>query len=138
MGQILIEGARETLLPLAEADGDRLWIPLDELEQATGWTAKPEGMCREEVCVPMRAADWLDGPGQRLDYAAFAAHLGQALARDRARGAWSLGPPAGRGLAEGSAPVSAPDVHLPDVDGQTHTLSEFRGKKVLLYCWASW
>ena len=32
----------------------------------------------------------------------------------------------------------APDFKLPDVDGKLHSLSEFRGKKVLLITWASW
>jgi peroxiredoxin len=32
----------------------------------------------------------------------------------------------------------APDVRLPDLDGNAHALSDYRGKKVLLYCWSSW
>ena len=123
----------------ASADRDRLWIPLDELERSTGWTAKPEGLCRDEVCVPVpaaRKAEWFDA--ERLDFAAFAAHLGHAIARDEDRGIWSFGPPADRGAASGAGPVMAPDVRLPDLDGALHSLSDYRGKKVLLYCWSSW
>jgi cytochrome oxidase Cu insertion factor (SCO1/SenC/PrrC family) len=36
------------------------------------------------------------------------------------------------------ASLEAPDFTLPDVDGRPHTLSGFRGKKVLLVAWASW
>ena len=32
----------------------------------------------------------------------------------------------------------APDFALPDLAGELHTLSEHRGKKVLLATWASW
>jgi hypothetical protein len=153
MTQTVLYGARETELAHAAADHDRLWIPLDELERSTGWTVKPEGICQGEICVPMPAArktDWLDGPdghdgpdgpdreGRRLDFAAFAAHLGHAVARDGERGVWSFGPPADRGASSASGPVAAPDVQLPDLDGKLHSLSDYRGKKVLLYCWASW
>ena len=140
MGQTILYGALETEASGATAERDRLWIPLDELEGSTGWTAKPEGLCRGEVCVPVpaaRKADWLDDAG-RLDFAAFAAHLGHAVARDDERGVWAFGPPADRGAVSGSGPVAAPDFRLPDLDGQLHALSEYRGKKVLLYCWASW
>jgi PAS domain-containing protein len=67
-----------------------------------------------------------------------AAHLGHALARDEEHGVWAFGPPAARGAAAGAGPVAAPDFRLPDLDGRMHALSEQRGKKVLLYCWASW
>jgi hypothetical protein len=164
MPQTILYGALETELAGASADRDRLWIPLDELERSTGWTAKPEGLCRDEVCVPVpaaRQAEWFErsemGGGDpdgsaggaggkaprgidagRLDFAAFAAHLGHAIARDEDRGIWSFGPPADRGAASGGGPVMAPDVRLPDLDGALHSLSDYRGKKVLLYCWSSW
>jgi hypothetical protein len=140
MPQTLLLGALETELAGASADRDRLWIPLDELERSTGWTAKPEGLCRGDTCVPVpaaRRADWLDDAG-RIDFAAFAGHLGHAIARDEDRGIWSFGPPADRGAADGAGPVIAPDVRLPDLDGALHSLSDHRGKKVLLYCWSSW
>ena len=33
---------------------------------------------------------------------------------------------------------TAPDFSLPDVYGARRSWSEFRGKRVLLYMWASW
>ena len=141
MAQTVLYGALETELAGAAADHDRLWIPLDDLERSTGWTAKPEGLCRGEVCVPVPAArqtDWIDGAARRLDFAAFAAHLGHAVARDAERGIWAFGPPADRGTSSASGPVAAPDFRLPDLDENLHSLSDYRGKKVLLYCWSSW
>lgn len=35
-------------------------------------------------------------------------------------------------------PLAAPDFELPDLDGQTHSLSSFRGRPVLLNFWATW
>ncbi len=32
----------------------------------------------------------------------------------------------------------APDFSLPDLDGQTWTLSQFRGQPVMLFMWATW
>ena len=34
--------------------------------------------------------------------------------------------------------LQAPDFSLPDRTGRRHSLSEHRGKKVLLVSWASW
>jgi hypothetical protein len=53
---------------------------------------------------------------------------------------WAFGPAADRGTTPGAGagPVIAPDFQLPDLDGATHSLSDHRGKKVLLYCWSSW
>lgn len=141
MAQTVLYGARENELGGAEAAGDRLWIPLDDLERATGWTAKPEGLCRGERCVPIpagRDSDWLDGDHRRLDVAAFAAHLGHTVAHDVEHAVWSFGPPVDRGVAGASGPVACPDLRLPDLDGNLHALSDYRGRKVLLYCWASW
>ena len=36
------------------------------------------------------------------------------------------------------ASLQAPDFSLPDLDGRVHSLSEHRGKKVLLVAYASW
>jgi len=139
MSQTVLYGALESEVGGAVADRDRLWIPLGELDAATGWTAKPQGLCRGEVCVPVpaaRQADWFDGG--RLDFAAFAGHIGHAVARDEAHGVWAFGPAADRGAASGAGLVIAPDFRLRDLDGAQHALSDYRGKKVLLYCWSSW
>jgi AhpC/TSA family protein len=141
MAQTIIYGDREAEIAGATAEGNRLWIPLAELAGATGWEVKAEGICQDDVCVPVppgRRGEWLDDAGRRLDFASFAQHLGHALARSESRGGWSFGPAAGRTAAEGSGPVVAPDFRLPDLDGALHSLSDYRGKKVLLYCWASW
>ena len=37
----------------ARVEGERLWLDAAALEDATGWALKPEGLCRDEACVPL-------------------------------------------------------------------------------------
>jgi len=101
-------------------------------ETATGWAAKPEGMCKGEVCVPVPGAIGADG---MLELTAVADRLGMALVADDRAGVWALGPESG-GRALTTARV--PDIELPDVDGNPFNLSAMHGRKVLLVAWASW
>src|ERR1043165_7300883 len=126
MAQTVLYGALETELAGAAADRDRLWISLDDLERATGWMAKPQGLCQGERCGPVPAArkvEWLGeaGGGGRVDFAAFAPDLGPTVARDEGRGGGAFGPSADRGGSTASAasgPVAAPDFRLPDLHGR--------------------
>lgn len=106
----------------------------DELTRRTGWAIKPEGACLGEVCVPLPAGvRRTDGT---LDAVALATRLGAPLLHDEQNGLWALGPAtvSGRSLAT----AHAPEVELPDVDGDPFRLSSLRGRKVLLVAWASW
>lgn len=47
-------------------------------------------------------------------------------------------PPLGHRMNPMSRPVVAPEFTLPDMDGEEHALSEFRGKVVMLNFWATW
>lgn len=116
-------------LTFAATDG--LWLSEDDAERATGWTLKPEGMCRDDVCVPMALRDG------RVDVAAFWSKLGRPVVRDRAGETWVLG--AGAEQRNGAlGGLAAPDFTLPDLSGALHTLSSLRGQKVFLCTWASW
>jgi hypothetical protein len=63
--------------------------------------------------------------------------MGQPVAASPERSVWSIGP-AAEDLADRLLSLDAPDFTLPDLDGRTHTLSSFRGRKVFLLAWASW
>lgn len=104
----------------------------ESFETATGWAAKPEGMCKGDVCVPAPGAI---GPDGRLDVTDVAGRLGMALVADETAGVWALGPESG-GRALTTA--TAPDIELPDIDGNPFRLSAMHGRKVLLVAWASW
>ena len=103
-------------------------------EQATGWAVKPEGACQGDVCVPLPPEARLDGGRIRLDVVA--ERLGAPLLHDEERQVWALGPATvcGRALAT----AEAPELELPDLDGNIFKLSSLHGKKVLLVAWASW
>jgi hypothetical protein len=125
------------LTPTAEyqvSTRDGLWMSAADARKVTGWTLKPEGMCRDERCVPLPAAAVKGGD---VDVEAFWQRLGGPVIASREGDAWALGAPADERNAalEG---LQAPDFTLPDVDGKPRTLSELRGKKVFLATWASW
>lgn len=125
-------------VPAAVAAGDALWLPAGEMPQATGWDMKPEGLCRGPVCVPVPAQDPENYAKDGLvNVAAFWRRLDKPAVASDAGDVWVLG----EGAADRAAALEslqAPDFALPDLDGRTHTLSEHRGKKVLLATWASW
>jgi len=111
---------------------DELTVPIADFEARTGWASKPEGLCKGDVCVPASDAV-LDGG--RLDVSRLSEKLGMPLVSDDATGLHALGPEAlGRSLTT----AVAPDLELPDVDGNPFSLSSLRGQKVLLVAWASW
>ncbi len=111
-----------------------LWLDVPDAERATGWTLKPEGMCRDERCVPLAGNAVRGG---KVDVAAFWQRLGAPIVHDDAKEVWVLGASAhDRNTA--LAGTMAPDFTLPDLTGKPHTLSDLRGRKVFLTTWASW
>lgn len=98
-------------------------------EAGTGWSLKPQGACRGTVCIPLSRP-----PGDIVDVAQVAQDIGMPLVAAEDHGLWALGPAAVGGRALASA--EAPDLHLPDLDGNDFSLSSLRGQKVLLYAWA--
>lgn len=104
----------------------------EALAAETGWVAKPEGLCRGEVCVPAPGAITGDG---RVDVTVIAERLRMPLLHDEAHRLWALGPSSG-GHALSTA--VAADPVLADREGNPFKLSSLHGRKVLLVAWASW
>ena len=118
----------------ARAVDEALWIGSSDLDRLTGYELKPEGACRDEVCVPLGASL---ARGDTVDVAGFWRHTGHPVLHDAAGTVWLLAD----GAAERRAALDslqAPDFTLPDLSGTQHCLSEYRGKKVFLATWASW
>jgi hypothetical protein len=122
----------------AEVSGDALWLPRRDTEVVTGWVAKPEGLCQGEVCVPLpsgREHEFVRA--SHVNAAALWRHLGQPVVHSESGDSWVLGASAGDRAATLDS-LQAPDFTLPDPSGRPHSLSDHRGKKVLLVTWASW
>ena len=111
-----------------------LWIRKADLTRVNGFELKPQGACRDDLCVPIPKTMTT---GDYFDLTAFAAKAGQVTVADTAARVWSFGEmPVLRGAFLESR--VAPDFGVPDRQGRTVHLSNFRGKKVLVVTWASW
>lgn len=117
------------------ADG-RLLVAVADLADATGWQLKPEGLCRGDVCVPVRDAGAL-GPDGLVDLAAFAGAIGHPVAVEADPPIVVIGTPAAE-RADALATLHAPDVRLPTVDGGTASVRDLSGRKRLVVSFASW
>jgi hypothetical protein len=119
-----------------------LWLNKKDLTRATRFVVKPQGVCRDELCFPLpknRKAQFLTRKGNTewFNLSEFARLIKQPVAFDDKNGVYYFGP---RADAQNSHlnSLEAPDFSLPDLNGKTHSLTDFRGKKVLLVTWASW
>ena len=106
------------------------------IEAALGWRLESEGLCKDDVCIPVVGIPGLVNEGA-IDLAALADLLGRPLALSVEEGAAYLGPPLAL-YDQTAGGLLAPDFTLPDLEGNLHSLSEHRGSKVLLAAWASW
>jgi peroxiredoxin len=135
--RILTETAHEVEGTLQDG---RIWIAPDVLPEVLGWTVRPEGLCRGDVCVPVDAAagDPVVVDGQ-LNLVLVATRLGRRCVvesgdADHPVVAIALSPESRQEALD----LHAPTFMLPDLAGTQHGLSEWRGRKKLLVTFASW
>jgi hypothetical protein len=102
---------------------DALAVTPQEFAGGTGWEIKPEGACEGSICVPLPFGDF--------DVASTAATLGMATVHDSDVG---IGPETLSGKALATA--GAPNLILPDLDGNDFELRSLRGQKVAIVSWA--
>lgn len=138
---VIYDGVTTQVTESPEAAKD-LWVTMADLKRATGFVVKPQGVCREQLCFPLpkdRKAEFVSKKGKVswFNLAAFARLIKQPVAADEKNAVWYFGPrPDVRDSYITS--LDAPDFALPDASGKMHSLSDFKGKKVLLVTWASW
>jgi len=138
----LVYDGKATEVSVSAVAADHLWITTSDLTRATRFKIKPQGVCRDELCFPLpknRKADFITRRGtiDWFNLAEFARMIKQPFVADQKNGVWYFGPLA----AEQNgylASLEAPNFTLPDLNGKLHSLTDFRGKKVLLVTWASW
>jgi AhpC/TSA family len=129
-GAVEVAGGRAT--------GDDLWLAKADVNRATGWTLKPEGLCQGDICVPVpKAKSDNFVQAETVNVAAFWRLLGRPALHDAAGETWMLGASANE-RANVLKSLDAPDFKLPDLNGQLHALSDYRGKRVFLTTWSSW
>jgi hypothetical protein len=144
------DGARRTVVydriatevVSAPGESNDLWVTLSDLTRATKFVLKPQGVCRDQLCFPIpkaRKTEFLRKQSSKtwFNLTEFARLIKQPVAADDKNGVWYFGvraEDAGGYLAS----LEAPGFTLPDVNGRMHSLSDYRGKKVLLLTWASW
>ena len=104
-------------------------VEVSAFERDTGWTLKPEGACRGDVCVPLGSPP----SGDRIEVAPLAETLGMPIVR-HADDLAALGPATFGGRALTTA--EAPALVLPDLDGKPFDLRSLRGQKVVLVAWS--
>ncbi len=106
-----------------------LHVSVPDFEKATGWQIKPEGACKGDVCIPLTTQST-----ERIDIEQLAADMDLPLAAEPDHGIWAMGPDSIGGKALTTA--EAPNLTLPDLDGNLFELSSLKGQKILVYAWA--
>lgn len=127
-----------TTLTSAVSEQTNLWLTLPDLTRATRFVLKPQGACLDEFCVPIpksRRTAFLRG--ELFNLAELARTLKQPTVHDDANAIWLFGSRPDS-LMQLANTLEAPDFTLPDSKGVSHSLRDFRGKRVLLVTWASW
>jgi len=109
---------------------DRIELTPAELEAKTGWSLKPEGLCRDDRCVPFPSE-----PNEAVDVRAVADRLRMPLVHDERHNLWALGPESGGHVLDSA---ELPPIVLDDVDGRPFDFASLRGRKLVISAWASW
>lgn len=118
--------------------GAELWLHKDEVQSASGWQLKPEGFCRDDVCVPLPRGSETDySQDDRVNVSGLWSLMGKPAAASQAGDVWFLGEGADV-RNDALLSLEAPDFTLPDFDGNLQSLSNYRRMRVLLLTWASW
>lgn len=104
-------------------------VATSDFERETGWTFRPEGACKGDVCIPLA-----ENPGDQVDLVKIASAMGLPVVADDQHGLIAVGPESLGNRALTTA--QAPELDLPDLDGNVFKLSSLRGQKVVVYAWA--
>jgi hypothetical protein len=129
----VLYGDRAVRLEKIRPDADDLWVRKADLPRINDFEVKPQGACREDLCIPL-SKDLLKG--EYFNLSGFARKTGEVVLKADTD-VYSFGEiPLLRGAFYTSR--IAPNFAVPDRNGKVVHLTDFRGKKVLVVTWASW
>ena len=133
-------------IAVTAAEGE-VYLPMEFLVERVGLKRKSlpggnVGICRGDLCVPFSVGE---APGfirrtaerELVPAGRLAKSMGGAIVWDAEENDLLLDL-AGRPASASPANGSSVDFTLPDLAGRPVALSAFRGKKVLVFAWASW
>ena len=138
----ILSGDRVIIIQDSQFKANDLWITPDDLKHVNDFELKPSGACLDEICIPVSHSgdDALVRVSEEktwFNLTGFARKLDQAFVADTASNVWSFGEITAARSSFFNDGI-APEFALPDRTGKQVSLSDFRGKKILLLTWASW
>jgi hypothetical protein len=128
----VLYAGRSVSLDKIHPDPKDLWVRKSDLPKINDFEVKPQGACREDLCIPIAKSLT---HGEYFNLTGFARKIGQTVVSDS--NVWSFGEIS---VLRSSFTASriAPDFAVPDRKGNIVHLTDFRGKKALVVTWASW
>ena len=108
-----------------------------QFAELTGWELKPEGLCAGDVCAPLFQRDRVITADGRIIVEEAAPLIGRTMVVDAPRGVAAMTASAASRSAE-MVSLDAPDIALPDLDGNLVSLGDFRRRKLVFLAWSSW
>jgi hypothetical protein len=138
----LIFDEKPTAVNVMLSESKDVWVTMKDLKLATRYVVKPQGICRDELCFPIpknRKTQFVNKQGKTewFNLSEFARLVKQPVAVDEKHAIYYFGARPDAQNAHLNT-LEAPNFTLPDMNGKMHSLTDFRGKKVLLITWASW
>ncbi len=136
---LVLEGSTRTMeRSLAQVESETVYLPVSFFESALHLERKdlaPQlvGLCQDDLCIPL--------PVRSYEGTEYVSSRGLV---DALTGAYLWDGKTDRLLMDlRPQPKQAGtqkeiDFALPDLDGKTIQLADFRGKKVIVFAWASW
>ena len=73
------------------ADAGALWLSAAKLHELTGWQLKPEGLCKDDTCVPLPKGEEPIIEAGRVCASRLWERLERPMLHDAARSVWFLG-----------------------------------------------
>ncbi len=116
--------------------GEAVVVGAPVLDRTIGWHLTDQGLCRDDVCVPVHPDDPMR-TDTGVDIVAAASAIGRNVVVDTRRRIAAISVDGGVRAAALSDGV-LPDMSFADLDGNERRIAEFARRKKLLVAFASW